>query len=122
MSTAYCEQCGAEFTMKRAYQRFCCKACQVRYNVAKSNAKAKEQRAMINNGRPGEYRTAYTVVRDALSREQGGFPPGAEISKVEMAAMLKDRTVTAGTVLARGKSKYIIRSKSGGLAIERMTQ
>ena len=107
-----CKECGKEFTKRRDWQKFCCSACQGKYNHRISNAKK------MANYQPKphhkEQEEYYTLISDPLPFSQGGFRKGAKFSKTEIKHMLPKRVVYAGTVLEQNGKLFEIRANERG--------
>ena len=95
--TKVCTKCGKRklleaYTKTRGYYRGKCRVC---YNEE-----------VRNKVRTGAYK--YTVLRDPLPVEMGGYKRGAVFGKDDIKHMLQYGTISIGTVLRRGKEYYRI--------------
>lgn len=118
-----CIHCGVEFEQRKisGQPRLTCSD-----RCAKERARAMRRRYYHENknnlvdgvsGIAGN--NPYVVVRDDTPY---GFRPGAQFHAVEIKAMLENKALTAGVILAKRDKQYIVRAKGRGLKLERMTQ
>ena len=118
-----CIHCGVEFEQRKisGQPRLTCSD-----RCAKERARAMRRRYYHENknnmvdgvsGIAGN--NPYIVVRDETPF---GFRPGAQFHSVEIQAMLENKALTPGVILAKRNKQYIVRAQGRRLTLKRMAQ
>lgn len=116
-----CIHCGAEFEQRKKSGQprlTCSDKCAKERAAAMRRRYYHENKNLVDDGSIAG-KNPYIVVSDETPFD---FRPGARFHKIEIQAMLENKALTAGVVLAKRDKQYIVRANGRGLKLERVIQ
>jgi hypothetical protein len=105
MSTPLCPRCNER--PRRSQRYVYCKECRAEYERKRYRmGKARNHKPRVLNNLDGRL---FVVEHDPLSRDEGGFPRGAQFNGTELKLMLSYGSLLPGTVLSeQGGGRYCV--------------